>query len=190
VSDAPWRDVLAKQVRVLQLVVAAMISGILMFLIVVCLTAGHGPAQEEHPIVTTIALAMAALCVILRLIVPDVVVSAARRKILRGEYNPGASATWAAKRQALEAFFRRTGDAGRLMAVYMTTTVLAGAILEGAAFLLLVAYLVDRQAVSLAVAIAILVALAAHMPWRARVFAWIDRELGHLEQQRQFDPRS
>jgi uncharacterized membrane protein len=89
----------------------------------------------------------------------------------------------------LESFFQRTGDAGRLMIVYMTTTIMAGAILEGAVFLLLVAYMVEQQVVSLAVAVAILAALAAHVPWQSRVFAWIDGQLRRLDEERQSNPR-
>jgi hypothetical protein len=188
-SDATWREDVARQVRTLKIIVAALVLGPLVFLIIVCSMPGHEPAEAGFPVLTTIALAVAGLCVIMRLVVPGVVASAARRKILRGQYNPGARSAGAQRRQ-LEAFFRRTGDAGRLMIVYMTSTILAGAILEWAVFLLLVVYLVDRQALSLAAAIAILVAIAAHVPWQTRVFAWIEGQLRRLEHQRQFDPPS
>jgi hypothetical protein len=190
-SEKSWQDDVGRQVRTLQIIVAAIVSGVLMFLFIACLVAGA--PREGRSVLSTIALAVAAILVVLRLIVPAVIASRSRRKILRGQYSPGlgvaSPAVAEAKRQHLETFFRRTGDAGRLMIVYMTNTIMAAAILEGAAFLLLVAYLVDHQAVTLAVAIALLVAIAAHMPWRARVFAWIEEQLRWLEEQRQFGPR-
>jgi hypothetical protein len=188
-SEKSWRDdvVIRKQVSVLGIVVAALVSGSLVFLIIVCMVPGQGRSDEGLSVLTTIALGVAAACILMRLIVPGVVVSTARRNILRGQYNPGMR-TAGAQREQLDAFFRRTGDAGRLMIVYMVTTVLAAAILEWAIFLLLIVYLIDHQAVTLTVAIAILVALAAHVPWRARVFAWIDGQLRRLEEQRRFGP--
>lgn len=186
-SERSWQADVARQVRTLRAIVAALVLGPSVFLMAVLMaSSGEGRAQGGPSVLTWVALAVAGLCVVLRLALPGAVVSSARRRILRGQYDPGARATGARRRQ-LETFFQRTGDAGRLMIVYMTTTLLSGAILEWAAFFLLVVYMIDPQVLSLGVAAALILAIAAHLPWQARVFAWMDGQLRRLEEERQFN---
>jgi ABC-type protease/lipase transport system fused ATPase/permease subunit len=185
-SERPWQDDVGRQVRTLRTIVVALLLGPSVFLAVVLLARlGEARAQGGPSVLTWVALAAAGLCVLLRLIVPGAVVSAARRRLLRGQYDPAARAAGARRRQ-LHAFFQRTGDAGRLMIVYMTATLLAAAILEWAAFFLVVVYMIDPQVLSLAVAVALILAMAAQFPWRARVFSWIEGQLRRLEEERQF----
>ena len=186
-SERPWQNDVGRQVRALRIIVAALVGGVLLFFLVVLVSSpfAAGKAEAERPVITWIALAFAGLSVVLRLVVPGAVVSSARRKILRGEYDPARRAS-GDRRQQLDAFFQRTGDAGRLMIVYMSTTILAAAILEWAAFFLLVAYMVERHIPGLVVAVALALAIAAHMPSRARVFAWIEGQLRRLDEARQF----
>ena len=187
-SERSWQNDVGRQVRTLRTIVVALVLGPSAFLMIVLMASlGEGRAQSGPSVLTWVALAVSGLCVVLRLIVPGAVVASARRRILRGQYDPATRATGARRRQ-LEAFFQRTGDAGRLMIVYMTTTILAGAILEWATFFLLVVYMIDRQVLSLVVAIALILAIAAHLPWRARVFAWMEGQLRRLKEERHFNP--
>lgn len=185
--ERPWQDDVGRQVRTLAIIVAALVSGPLTFLAVVLVIRGGDKApQGGMPWFTYTALAVAGVCVLMRLTIPPGIVAGARRKILSGQYNPAARVTGPHRRQ-LEAFFARTGDAGRLIIVYMTTTILGAATLEGAVLLLLIAHLIDGQVVTLACAAGILLALAAHFPWRARVFLWIEGQLRRLDEERQFN---
>jgi len=187
-SERSWQDDVGRQVRTLRTIVVALVLGPSVFLMIVLMASLGAPRAESGPsALTWVALAVAGLCVVLRLIVPGAVAASARRRILRGQYDPAARATGARRRQ-LEAFFQRTGDAGRLMIVYMTTTILAGAILEWATFFLLVVCMIDRQVLSLVVAVALILAIASHLPWRARVFAWMEGQLRRLDEERQFNP--
>jgi hypothetical protein len=187
-SERSWQDDVGRQVRTLRTIVVALVLGPSVFLMIVLMASLGAPRAESGPsALTWVALAVAGLCVVLRLIVPGAVAASARRRILRGQYDPAARATGARRRQ-LEAFFQRTGDAGRLMIVYMTTTILAGAILEWATFFLLVVCMIDRQVLSLVVAVALILAIAALLPWRSRVFAWMESQLRRLKEERQFNP--
>jgi hypothetical protein len=187
-SERSWQDDVGRQVRTLRTIVVALVLGPSVFLMIVLMASLGAPRAQSGPsALTWVALAVAGLCVVLRLIVPGAVVASARRRILRGQYDPAARATGARRRQ-LEAFFQRTGDAGRLMIVYMTTTILAGAILEWATFFLLVVCMIDRQVLSLVVAVALILAIAALLPWRSRVFAWMESQLRRLDEERQFNP--
>ena len=185
-SERSWQDDVGRQVRTLRTIVVALVLGPSVFLMIVLLASmGEARAQGGPSMLTWIALGAAGSCLVLRLVVPGAVVSSARRKILRGQYDPAARATGTRRRQ-LDVFFQRTGDAGRLMIVYMTATLLAAAILEWAAFLLLVAHMIDRHVLTLAAAVAFILAIAAQFPWPGRVFSWIEGQLRRLEHERQF----
>jgi hypothetical protein len=61
---------------------------------------------------------------------------------------------------------------------------IAGAALfEGAAFFLLVAYLVERSPWSLAAAIVMIIGVALHFPTQQRVADWIERQTSLLQEE-------
>jgi hypothetical protein len=57
--------------------------------------------------------------------------------------------------------------------------------LEGAAFFATIAYMLERNPIALATAIVLLGALVARFPTSDRVNAWLDRQLGLLQEERQ-----
>ena len=77
-------------------------------------------------------------------------------------------------------------EAGRLAFVYQTKTIIAGALLEGCAFFLLVVHMIEGSPISLGAALALILALAMLMPTRGRIVRWIENQLELLEQERQF----
>ncbi|HVX60236.1 MAG TPA: hypothetical protein VHC19_06540, partial [Pirellulales bacterium] len=64
---------------------------------------------------------------------------------------------------------------------------IAVAILEGAAFFLVVAYQLERNPLALAVAIPLIIVIAAHFPTPARVAEWVERQLRRLDEDRQLE---
>lgn len=76
-------------------------------------------------------------------------------------------------------------DAGKLAQVYQTTTIVGCALLESAAFLALLAYLLEGQQVSLAVAGAMLLGVAAHLPIGGRLASWVERQLKLSDEEQQ-----
>jgi hypothetical protein len=58
-------------------------------------------------------------------------------------------------------------------------------LLEGAAFFATIAYMLERNPLALATAIVLLGTLAARFPTSDRVNAWLDRQLGLLQEERQ-----
>jgi hypothetical protein len=58
------------------------------------------------------------------------------------------------------------------------------AIIEGATFLMLIAYMTERFTPVLAIAVVLIVAIAAHMPTRSGVVHWIEDQLRLVDEER------
>jgi hypothetical protein len=77
------------------------------------------------------------------------------------------------------------GDTGRLLPVYTTQLIMGAAINEGMAFFAAIAFMLERHPIALGTAIVLLGGLVARFPTVDRVNAWIDRQLGLLQAERQ-----
>lgn len=165
--------------RMLQIIVGAMTAGCLTFFLIVLALVG-GPRQASETLPTTCLLsAMALLLVLTRLIAPAVFVARARRKIRQG--------TWTSPVRRIEAeWAKQDDDLGKMTQVLVSRTILAAAMLEGAVFLLLIAYFLEQSPISLVSAVLLLVALAVHIPTRSRLESWLDGQMRLLDEQRAF----
>ena len=74
----------------------------------------------------------------------------------------------------------------KLASVYQTQLMLGAVLTEGPAFLALIAYLLEGSPLALGAALALLVALIARFPTRARLEHWIEQQVQWLIQERQF----
>jgi hypothetical protein len=187
------RDEIARRVRIPQVIVAALVAGLLTFLaiVLVLIQQGFAGAPEVATILTGVAVAMAVAAVLARLTVPPMIVARARRRIAQGTWQvPQAAQAQSAYSQASQEdaarFLEQTGDAGRLFFVLVSKTIVAAAIVEGAAFFALIAYMLGRSPLALALAILMIAAVAAHFPTRSGVMSWIEGQLRLVEQERQF----
>lgn len=73
------------------------------------------------------------------------------------------------------------------LGVYTTSTIVSAAILEGGCFLNLIAYMLERDPWSLAMAGLLCVALLFKLPSRRRVEAWLEQEDRRRREQGAFD---
>ncbi len=166
-SDQSWQETLTGTVRTLQIVVLAMTFGCVMFLVIaLAVTAGHG--RPPAPVLSYAAAGFAVLALVVRTIVPGIVVVQGRRNILQETAAGEPMETWPNK----------------LMRLMMTKTIAAAAILEGATFFLLVAYITEKTPWVLAMAIAWIILLTLHSPTQSRALAWIGGQLRQLEEDR------
>jgi hypothetical protein len=165
-ADTSWSDELTTSVRTLQIVVAAMSFGCVAFLAVV-LIAGGNPPPSSTPVLSYIAAGFAALQVVVRLLAPGIIVAQGRKKILQETAAGAPMDAWPSK----------------LTQLMMTKTIVAAAILEGAALFLLIACLVEKSPWVLAIAIALLVGIALNWPTQSSAQAWIDGQLRRLEEE-------
>jgi hypothetical protein len=176
-GEAAWEDEVTPRVRQLQIVVAALATGPVVFAGI----ALFAPVQPvQLPLLAWVAAAFALMAFVLRALVPKLIVARTRQKIARG------TATLPGNRMgpSTEEFIERTGDAGYLWLTYMTRTIVAAALLEGAAFFNLVVYLLQRSWMSLAVATALVACVLMLMPTPQGVIRWIGDQLEQIERLR------
>lgn len=177
-SGEDLREQLAGQVRVLQIIVAAITLGPVIFLgVVLAMPPGAKPGGGNISL-TYLACGAAAAAVLARLVVPPLLVRGFRRQIAAGAWPPpGAGNSPAAP----------LSDAGKLAAVNTVRTIVSVAILEGAAFFLIVAYQTERNPLSLGPAVLLVLMIAAHFPTRGRVADWVEMQLPRLDEDRQLE---
>ena len=181
--DNSWQEHVGERVRVFQIIVGALFAGCLVFLAVaVVVVRQAAPAAGQGlEILTLVAVGEAAATIFACAIVPTIMVRRGRQAILRGD-SPVPMSPGLAERMA--DFYAKTGDAGKLMVLYQAKTIVAAAMLEGAAFFALVIYLLGQDRVSLALGVLLSVGVGLHMPTRSGVIRWIDGQLLLMEQER------
>lgn len=181
--DTSWHDEVGRRVITIQIIVTALFVASLGFLAVVAVLVQMGTVEpnKEGAFAMNLVLVLFLIAdMIARFIAPAVVVAQGRRKIAAGQWSlpegPGQA--------QIASFIERTGDAGRLLGLYNTKTIIASALLEGVAFFAIVVYLMTQSMVGLVVAIALILGLAFHIPTRSGVLHWIEDQLELIEQDR------
>jgi hypothetical protein len=173
-----WQEQLTAPTRQLQIVVGSLTAGCVIFMaIAVVMVAQNGAigGAADAPIISYVALAMGATVVLARIVIVPAITNRGCAEIARGRGGATDSASDAAD-----------GDLMPLLKLYTAKTIVGGALLEGATFVLLISYLVEGQTLNLVVAMAIIVAIAMHFPTRVSVAAWIESKSDRIDQQRRF----
>jgi hypothetical protein len=186
--DQSWQDELKPVVRTAQIIVFALVQGCVFFLAIALYLVNNvfmGPILPEVPMVVSIGVAVALAALAARLIVLSWLVRRGRRRTLDGSRKSmePSRRTLAARQPIMP-----PGIPGELAALYMTTLIVSGAILEGATFFLLIVYLLTASLIAQAVAVFLLFLLVAHIPTRSRVVAWIEEQMRLLDEEREAGP--
>lgn len=198
-SDATDPTAVEPITRTCQIIVGALIMGVLTFLAVVLFlhvdAAGPGPDQGEQgigavglllpwggslPLMTALAVVLGIVGLVMSFTVPRVFLATTRRVIAR-ETSPATTA----RKPSEPAQVHPTGDTGRLLPLYPTQMIMGAAINEGMAFFASIAYMLDRHPVALGTAIVLLGGLIVRFPTVDRVNAWLDQQLALLQVERQ-----
>lgn len=173
-AELNWRENPAAVVRVLQIIVAAMVAGLMLFLAIAVFMPTNQP--EGEPILTYIAAGFAALAVLARLAVPRAVVAQGRRKVVQQLATESSSDSAST-----------SGDIeNKIAALLMTKTIIGAAILEGATLFLLIAHLVEKSPITLGLAVALIVSMALQLPTQSSAADWIDNQRRLIEEERAF----
>jgi O-antigen ligase len=182
--SSEFREHLAESIRVLQIIVAALVVSCLILTVVAAtlLSIRDGdPPPDDPQTLAYVALGAVVAAFVLAAAVSRAVVTSARRRLARGERKrsrPHRRIPW----QQAE-FQARFGDQARLNGIYVTKTILAAAILEGAAYLGLGAFYITRNPLALAATLAALAGIAATFPTLSRVENWIADQRRLLEEE-------
>jgi hypothetical protein len=168
---------LRKLARTLQIVVGAMATGVVFFAAIVW-TIVPPPAvvPAGQPIITYVAAPFGFAAVSAAFFVPGLIQANFRRAIASGK----PLATNIANQ--IPAPLREVGQLG---IACQTVLIVRAALLEGAAFIALVAYMLERQTLSLVVAGGLLLVLLGGFPTRAKLEDAIEGERRAIEELRQ-----
>jgi hypothetical protein len=155
--------VLSACLRVGRIILVALALGVLAFLGIAVFIRENNPRPvPDTPILTYVALAVAALQAILQGVLPGLVATGIRRQLVAGKWPPA-----------------RPGrpvppdDRSKLCALYITRLIIGAALVEGAAFLLLIAYLLEGSVLALAAAGVMLVIILLKFPTRTGLEGWL-----------------
>ncbi len=149
----------ASRLRQLQVVVAALAGGAALFLVVVLALPRPGDAGRADPFLVYLAIAATVGAVGARFALPGLLRTQGRRQLRAGKAIRGAN------------------DDERLLAVYQGEVIVGAALLEGAALLCAVAYLLERSPIGVGLGFA-LVALMLfwEFPTRGRLEPWLEEQ--------------
>jgi hypothetical protein len=198
-SDMTDSDALQPTIRTCQIIVGAMITGVVTFLAFTLFVTqvavnptpalpGEGaggaaiaaPGDSTLPVITYLAVASGLIVLVLSFVVPKMNAARARRQMALEGPTAITKGGPSEPKQLYPASYT-----GKLAPIYQTQLIIGAAMLEGAAFFATIAYMVERNPLALATAIALLGALVARFPTSDRVNAWLDRQLGLLQEERQ-----
>jgi hypothetical protein len=190
-SDTHWQERMGPSIRTLQIFVAGLVFGLVVFSAISVVISPIAGEQDDEDVVVRKALtytgiAWTAAGLLAFAIVPGLVLSKARRRIVAGTWQPPQQRRDLPVNAQLAQFLEETGDAGKLMTVLHTRTIIAAALLEGLGFFWLIVHMVTNTPLSLIAAIAFIIGVACHFPTRSRVLHWIEDQLRLVDQQRQF----
>lgn len=182
-ADTDWREQLPAKVRTLQIVIGALSFGCLPLLVIAIFVSQNANNAVDQPMLTYIALAMAGMILGVWTFLPGVIVSQGRKEIQRKLLSPTEKAS---DKSADDKVEKEKSKAQGLFGLFQTKTIIAGALLEGAVFLLLIAYLVEHNIFSILAAVAMLLLLTAHIPTIGRVTNWIENQMRLVDEERAF----
>lgn len=189
-SISSWQDNVRSAVRTPQIVVVGLVLGCLVFMGVVLsvpmqpAAAGDAPVGPgaEGPMMTYMAMGFVLLAILARVVVVPLVVATIRRKIAEGTWPPEDYQAQGSYHRVVES----DPTAGKLAILYLMKTIIGGAIIEGAAFFLLVAYMMEASPLSIGLAVVLVVLLALHFPTAGGMISWIEQQLDELRMRDQF----
>jgi hypothetical protein len=162
----------------MRIISAALISGVIVFLVVVLFVIKSDP-KPGSPLLTYMGLVFGALALVFAFIVPGLIGGSIKQALVDG------------KRVDLPGQFKASpevGIIGNLLFLFQTRLIIGHAILEGAAFFNLVAYMLERQDVSLAIVGLLVGAMLVKFPTRGKVESWLADETRSIDELRSLRP--
>ncbi len=165
-------DSVAFVVRTLQIIVAAMCGGVVLFLVAATVVGPIQPVEEgAQPLLTWVMIAFAVTALAVSLFLPNLITMSARTKIL-AKVDPEA---------AIHERLNRPEVVRGLAQIYQVKTIVGAGLLEGGALAATVAYLLEHQFYAAVVAVLLTAFIAFLIPTRPKVIGWIEEQQRRLE---------
>ena len=161
-----------------RIIAAALINGVVFFMAIVVFMLKD--EAKAGPLVNTYAsLVVGCVALTLSFIIPNLIGSPIKKALVAG------------KRVELPKQFKVSEDVGivgNLLWLYQTRLIVGYAILEGAAFYCLIAHMIERQSITLAMVGLLLGAMVVKFPTRGRLENWLSDEMKTLDELRSLGP--
>ena len=148
----------------IQIIALALIQGVVVFGAIAVFVGLQGGGPDDETIMPAIAAAVAGFAAVARFAVAPTIGSQMTARV-RGDAD-------LKDEQALQ---------NALYGVFQTRTIIEDAILEGAAFLTLIAFMMSKQWWLLGVTGGLLVLMAVFFPTRGRIESFINEQKQHIE---------
>jgi hypothetical protein len=177
-----WRDQLPAKVRIQKIIVAALGMGCIAFLAIALVVASQKQPMAQ-PMLSYIALAFLATGIVPWIIMPGMIVSQGRKKIFQEQIQPYSQIISNNPEEKKE---KETQIAISLLGLYQTKKIIACALLEGPAFFLIIAYMLEGSYLALVAAIVLIVMIFLQMPFTGIVNNWIENQLQLTFEERSF----
>lgn len=174
----PQQAYLDQAARTIQIIALSLIFGVIAFGLVLLL--GEIGAQEpaETPFLTIIAAVFAIVSIVAAPLVSKMIGVGMRRAIIAGRPIFAGG---------LKPVPEEVGELSSVAAVYQTQQIIGRAILEGAAFMNLVAYLTECRPMSLGFVAFLLIIMVFKFPTRSHLENWVREEMTTIEQLRSLE---
>lgn len=167
-SNMTDSDALLPFTRTCQIIIGALVMGVVSFLVIVVLFI-RLEKPLDPPIITYVALAMGASVLAMSFFVPGAVITQMRRQIAKGAAPPSG---------------KSPEEKTVLLPIYQTQLIIGAALLEGGAFFATIAYMLERKPIALAAAGVLLGVLLTRFPTIDRLRGWIDRQTETMLEER------
>lgn len=162
-------------VRVSQIIVIAMFTGVLTFLVIAMVV--RKPVAAAPFVVTSMAGLFAAGALVARTVVLANVARKARRDLLQGALAaPGSPVA------TLPAGLDRNVQC--LLPAFQMRTIVGSALCEGPAFFAIVAYIAEGNLWSIYLTVFLAACLLLNLPTSSRVLRWVEQQQELMEQER------
>lgn len=165
-----------QMLRVMQIIAVALIIGPCVFAFVVAMLPLE--AEQQSQLIALIAAAFGAATIVLRTVIPPIVAGSQRRQRITPLFQGASGGDIGGDPERQSA--RETAERS-LYQVYQSKMIVEMALLEGAAFFNVIAYMIEEHWWSLVVAGALVVFMAGTFPTRGRVQAWVQDQLSLAE---------
>jgi hypothetical protein len=181
----PFEDISSDRVRghvrTMQIICGMLAASVVAFMVVVLVINGPPDAGAEPGVVTYLSAGFFLLILVTSFVIP--------RSILQSQIVQIARGTWKPPEQ-LPANYEVSSESPKLLMAYQTHMIVRLAMLEGAGFFGLVAYLLEGHWLALGVAICALALLLSQFPTRGRLENWSDSARSRIQDIRQWPEHS
>jgi hypothetical protein len=165
---------LSRRILTMQIIAGVLAMGAIIFMVIalIILGTGNGPPPPARPLLTSIGVGFTFVELLVFAIVPGRMVTGGRKGIAQGKSSYGFA----------------TDEVGCLAGLYQSTMIVGLALLEGVAFFLLIAYLIEGELLSLVIAGFLLALMVLQFPQRSRVESWIEKQQEKLSEEAHVNP--